>query len=139
MNPRYKSYSQAVFMTVLLATFSLLTTSSYAQSPTTFVWTNQFPGLVGGAGDMNYSTNYDPNGFPNPMTPTADPVTGAYGDLIQFDGRTTGPLMVTESGNRPDGSGLGGGGGQSYPAGARIQLTVNQTASVTLISPGGTS
>ena len=112
---------------ILCGTFAM--TSVFGQ--TTFVWTNQYPGILTGTGDMNQSTNWSPNGVPNPMVDGTGS-GGPSGDLILFDGRTTGPLSITESGGT-----LGGGGGQSYPAGARLELTANQTNSVTIVSPGG--
>jgi len=121
-------------MAVLLATFSFLTTPSYSQSPITYTWTNSIGLGIGGAGDMNQATNYSPNAVPTPMTPTADPIDGSFGDLILFDGQAPGPLMVTESGGN-----LAGFGGQAYPAGVRVRLTLNQVSPLTIISPGGTS
>ncbi|HXR04321.1 MAG TPA: autotransporter-associated beta strand repeat-containing protein, partial [Verrucomicrobiae bacterium] len=112
-----------ILFTVLGSAFA--TTVVFGQ--TTYVWTNQFPGHLAGVGDMNQATNWSPNGVPNPMTgPDAN---GVCGDLMQFAGLTTGPLSVTESGGT-----LGGGGGQNYPAGARIELTSAQTNSVTIYS-----
>jgi fibronectin-binding autotransporter adhesin len=107
---------------------TVATTAVFGQTPQTYVWTNQYTAHNAGVGDMNLATNWNPNGVPTPMTPTAD-ANGAYGDLMQFSGLTTGPLSVTESGGT-----LGGGGGQSYPAGARIELTSAQTNSVTIFS-----
>jgi len=100
---------------------------------TTYVWTNQYQAHLNvNGGDMNQATNWNPNGVPTPMNgPDAN---GSYGDLLLFDGQTTGPLSVTE-----DGGSLSGFGGQSYPAGARIELTSNQTASVTIYSVVGLS
>lgn len=82
---------------------------------------------------MNQATNWSPNGVPTPMTPTPD-TNGAYGDLMLFDGRTTGPLSITQSGGI-----IVGFGGAGYPAGSRLRLTSNQVGSVNIISPGGTS
>lgn len=104
---------------------TVATTAVFGQTPLTYVWTNQTPLNAQGVGDMNFATNWNPNAVPTPMTPTPD-ADGNYGDLMIFDGLTTGPLKVTESGGT-----LVGGGGQSYPAGARIRLTGNQTAAVT--------
>ena len=121
------------FLIVLSSTVAM--TAAFGQSPlvlTTYVWTNQFPGHLAGVGDMNQATNWSPNGVPNPMS--GPDSNGVSGDLALFDGRTTGPLSITQSGGVSSGS-----GGQSYPAGLRIQLTSNQTSSVTIMSPGGTS
>src|SRR6185295_16475900 len=107
---------------------TVATTALFGQSPLVYVWTNQFPLQLQGIGDLNITTNWNPNGAPNPMTPTAD-VDGNFGDLMIFDGLTTGPFRVTESGGT-----LSGFGGQTYPAGARVLLTSNQTGSVTFFT-----
>jgi hypothetical protein len=67
------------------------TTAVFGQ--TTYVWTNETPLLLV-SGDMNQATNWTPNGIPRPDV--TDGTTS--GDEMQFDGRTTGPLAVTQNG-----------------------------------------
>ena len=110
---------------LLLLCSALAMTSVFGQ--TTFVWTNQYAAHLAGAGDMNQNTNWDPNGFPS--SSSGPDVNNVFGDECMFDGRTTGPLSVTESGG-----GLSGGGGSGNPLGARTHLTANQTAPVTIFS-----
>jgi hypothetical protein len=74
---------------------------------------------------MNQATNWTPNGIPRPDV--TDGTT--YGDEMQFDGRTTGPLAVTQNGGIQT-----FGGGSTQPYGLRIHLTSNQTGSVTIQS-----
>jgi autotransporter-associated beta strand protein len=109
---------------IVLCSVVFVTAAALAQ-PITYVWTNQNPQQLQGVGDLNITTNWNPNGAPTPMTPTPD-AEGNYGDLLIFDGQTTGPLRVTSSGGT-----LGGFGGQAYPAGVRVRLTANQTSPVT--------
>src|SRR6516162_6638794 len=101
--------------------------ATLAFGQTTYVWTNQNPlNLI--AGDLNQSTNWTPNGIPRPDSgPNSN---GVYGDEMQFDGRTTGPLAVTQNG-----AGMIGGGGGGVPYGLRLHLTPNQTQPVTIFSP----
>ena len=113
---------------LILIVCSLFAATAVFGQPVIRTWTNQNPAQLTGGGDMNVAANYDPNGVPTPMTPTPD-ADGNYGDQILFDGKTTGPLMVTQSGGT-----LGGFGGQAYPAGVRIVLTSNQTSSVMIYS-----
>lgn len=121
--------TRLTILAAVLCSF-FVTTAVLAQSPQVYVWTNQYVAQLGGSssGDLNQATNWNPNGVPNPMTPTPD-ANGFYGDLMQFAGQTTGAITATENGGS-----LSGGGGQSYPAGARIQLTSSQMSPVTLIS-----
>jgi fibronectin-binding autotransporter adhesin len=132
MKTRYVSYSHAAFVAVLLATFSFMITSSYGQS--IYAWTNQNPTHLA-AGDMNQGTNWDRildgatfdfNGVPRPDF--QDGVT--WGDTMLFDGRTTGPLLVTQNGGSQ-----ANGAGSGQPYGLRIELSPNQTSPVTIYSP----
>src|SRR5215471_2085277 len=113
MNTRLKSYSHAVFVMALFATFSFMISSSYGQTPLTLVWTNQNPAHPAGS-DFAVAANWLPASVPQPMTPTPD-ANGAYGDLLMFDGQTTGALKVTAV--------IVGFGGQTYPAGLRVLVT----------------
>src|ERR1039457_943211 len=99
MKTKYKSYSQIVLITVLLtASCFFATTAAFGQT-TTFTWTNQYVGHVGGSGDMNQTTNWSPVTANGPSSSTGpDPVSGWYGDLVLFDGQTTNAIAVTESG-----------------------------------------
>ena len=95
---------------------------------TIYVWTNQNPILYSG-GDLALNTNWTPNGVPR--ADTGPDSKGVYGDEMQFDGRTSGPLAVTQNGGGPQTAG----GGAGLPYGLRIHLTSNQTSSVTIQSP----
>jgi fibronectin-binding autotransporter adhesin len=110
----------------LVALGSMLAVTAFCQ--TTYVWTNQNPGHLAGPGDFNQVTNWSPNSVPDPMT--GPDSNGVSGDLALFAGLTAGPLSITESGGIAVGF-----GGRSYAAGLRIQLTSNQTSSVTIQSP----
>jgi autotransporter-associated beta strand protein len=113
------------------------TTAVFAQ--TTYVWTNQNPALLT-SGDLNRGANWvivgtpaanrDANGIPRPDF--TDGIT--WGDEMLFDGRTIGPLVATQNGGSQ-----ANGGGSGQPYGLRVHLTSNQTNSVTIISPVGTS
>jgi autotransporter-associated beta strand protein len=94
---------------------------------TAYTWTNQTPALDVNRGDLMLATNWSPNGVPNANT---EPDTnGVIGDEMRFDGRTTGPLTITQS------SAPIGGPPASGPSGLRIHVTSNQTAPVTIFSP----
>ena len=59
-------------LTILKSLFILgsafATTAVFGQAPLTYVWTNQSPGQLQGVGDLNVTTNWNPNGAPTPMT-----------------------------------------------------------------------
>jgi autotransporter-associated beta strand protein len=118
---------------------SLAVTSALSQS--TYVWTNQNPQQLElspvpaqGAGDLNQGTNWtriagpgtggtDAGGVPRP-----DFQDGViWGDEMQFNGQTIGPVVATQ-----DGGAQINGAGSGQPYGLHIHLTANQTAPVTL-------
>jgi autotransporter-associated beta strand protein len=109
---------------VILLYSALATTAVFGQ--TIYIWTNQNP-LNNIAGDLAQATNWSPNGVPIPNTGPNG--SGGYGDEMQFDGQTTGPLTVTQNASQA------GGAGSGFPYGLRIHLTSNQTTSVTIFSP----
>lgn len=82
---------------------------------------------------MNQPTNWSPVIAGGPNSSTGPDANGAYGDLVLFDGQTTGAIAVTESGGN-----LSAGGGSGNPLGARIEVTANQTNPVTIYWAGGT-
>src|ERR1039457_3270211 len=130
-------FTMLKFLIILCITFA--TTAAFGQ--TTYTWTNQYCALLPNTtgGDMNQSTNWTPNGFPRSDS-GPDPVSGWYGDLVLFDGRTTGAIVISESGNNPSpGYGFSSGGGSGNPLGARIEVTSLQTSPVQIVSVGGTS
>ena len=81
--------------------------TSAAISQTLYTWTNNPPS------DISASTNWNPNGMPNSNT----------GDTMQFDGKSSGPVIATAN------TSLQQGGGQR---GMNIWVTANQGSSVTL-------
>jgi fibronectin-binding autotransporter adhesin len=118
---------------------SLAVTAAFSQS--TYVWTNQNPQQLElspvpaqGAGDLNQGTNWsrivgpssggtDANGVPRP-----DFQDGViWGDEMQFNGQTVGPVIATQ-----DGGQQANGAGSGQPYGLHIHLTSSQTAPVTL-------
>jgi autotransporter-associated beta strand protein len=122
----------------------LAATPVFSQS--TYVWTNQNPQQLElspvpgqGAGDLNQGTNWtrivgpssggtDANGVPRP-----DFQDGViWGDEMQFNGLTTGPVIATQ-----DGGAQANGAGSGQPYGLHIHLTSSQTAPVTLYTRAG--
>jgi autotransporter-associated beta strand protein len=108
---------------LVIALYSAFITKA-AFGQTTYVWTNQYPAHLA-AGDLNQATNWSPNGVP---TSSSGPdANGVYGDEMQFDGLTTGPLNVTENNTGLELPPQG-------PAGLRIHVTSNQPEPVTISS-----
>ena len=103
---------------------AVATTAIFGQS--TYVWTNQNPAHASPLG----TSTPPPIGAPtvSPAGRISDGIT--FGDEMQFDGQTTGPLIATQNG----GSQVNG-SGAAQPYGLRIHLTANQTSPVTIISP----
>lgn len=118
---------------------SVAAMSAVGQS--TYVWTNQNPQQLDlspapgqGAGDLNQGTNWmrivgpstggtDANGVPRP-----DFQDGViWGDEMQFNGLTVGPVNATQNGGQQ-----ANGAGSGQPYGLHIHLTSNQTAPVSL-------
>jgi autotransporter-associated beta strand protein len=134
-----------ILRSIIALSGCLAATSAFSQS--TYVWTNQNPQQLAipgapagfGSGDLNMGTNWmrivgpssggtDANGVPRP-----DFQDGViWGDEMQFDGRTTGPVIATQDGGS---QANGAGSGQTY--GLHIHLTANQTAPVTLYTRAG--
>jgi autotransporter-associated beta strand protein len=121
--PQLMKSRLTLFKLLIILVSTVATTTVFGQ--TIYVWTNQNPTLAT-AGDLNQATNWSPNGIPIPNV--TDTVT--FGDEMQFNGQTTGPLTVTQNGGTQV---AGGGSGQPY--GLRIHLTASQTAPVTIQSP----
>jgi len=126
----------------IVALYSCLALTS-ALSQSVYVWTNQNPQQLQlspppadnhGNGDLNQGTNWtrvagpgtggtDANGQPRPDF--QDGVT--WGDEMQFNGQTIGPVIATQDGGF---QANGAGSGQTY--GLHVHLTANQTAPVTV-------
>src|SRR5215831_3650978 len=122
-----------LFHFIAVVCSAIAAASVYGQ--TSYVWTNQTPGLLI-SGDLNRGANWDLFGIPAvnrdfngvPRPDFTDGIT--FGDEMLFDGRTIGPLIVTQNG-----ASQVNGGGSSQPFGLRIHLSSNQISSVTIISP----
>jgi fibronectin-binding autotransporter adhesin len=133
-----------ILRSIVALSACLAVTSGFSQS--TYVWTNQNPQQLElspvpgqGAGDLNQGTNWmrivgpstggtDANGTPRPDFQD----TVIWGDEMQFDGRTTGPVIATQ-----DGGAQANGAGSGQPYGLHIHLTANQTSPVTLYTRAG--
>jgi autotransporter-associated beta strand protein len=101
----------------LSAAFAGLLLASGAFGQTTYIFTNQTPSHPA-VGDMGISTNWDPNGLPNPGST----------DVAEFNGVTTGPLAVTLNGNL---------GGNSGNPGIQFYMAAGQTSSLQIGPPAG--
>ena len=111
-----------LFVIALCGAFA--TTAAFGQgtgnsTQTNFVWI-----VPGGAGDVGTSTNWSPTGVPNPSRNGA---SSNYGDIMDFDGQTAGPVFATSNGGAQVGSSVGG-----TTAGIYLHLTSNQVNRVTL-------
>ncbi len=84
------------------------TTAVFGQM--TYTWTNS------AGGDLAGSTNWNPNGVPNPNDANV-------GDTMQFDGQSSGPVAATSN----TGAQVGYSGGAW---GLKVHLTSNQTSPV---------
>lgn len=103
---------------------ALATTAVFGQATgnalqTNFVWI-----ATGGAGDFGTSANWSPTGVPLPARTGS---SSDYGDIMDFDGQTTGPVFATSNGGSQTGSSVGG-----TTAGLYIHLTANQVSPVTI-------
>src|SRR6266404_3344849 len=113
---------------VLCCTFA--TTSVFGQAQTTYIWTNQFPANTATPGDLGTATNWSPNGVPSGGT--GPDVNGIFGDELQWNGLTTGPLDLTANTITTSFSGSA--------SGVRVHLTPSQTSPVSwrcLVPTGG--
>ena len=71
-------------LVALCSTFA--STAAFGQA-TSFIWTNQTDS--GTSSQIGVAANWSPNGIPNPNSNVGNP-----GDVLQFDGQTTGPLYI---------------------------------------------
>jgi len=99
---------------VLLALSAVASTTALGQQ-LVYDWTNNV------AGDLATAANWTPNGVPIPGTSS-----GYTGDLMQFNGQSTGPVYATSNGGAQTGSSVGG-----TTAGLYVELTANQASPVT--------
>jgi autotransporter-associated beta strand protein len=114
-------YRCATFRSLLTLFGIFVATTILGQ--TTFVWTNQFPSHLSNPADLQASTNWNPNGTPQP-------IDGSAGDTMQWDGQTTGNLSLTWN---------GGQGGFSAGAGFGLNLYMdsNQVGNLNITMPAG--
>ncbi len=130
-----------ILRSIIALSGCLAATSAFSQS--TYVWTNQNPQQLSGSGaaDFNQGTNWmrivgpssggtDAGGVPRPDF--QDGVV--WGDEMQFNGLTTGPVIATQ-----DGGSQANGAGSGQPYGLHIHLTANQTAPVTVYTRASVS
>ena len=87
-------------------------------SQTNFVW------ISPGVGDVATATNWTPTGVPNPARNGS---SADFGDIMDFEGQTTGPVFATSNGGTQTGSSVGG-----TTAGLYIHLGASQVNRVTL-------
>src|SRR5690349_21616828 len=93
---------------LLILCATVATAPVFGQTP--YVWTNQNPQLSV-AGDFDQATNWTPNAVP--QSNTGPDANNVYGDIAVFDGRTTGPLTLTDIDSNA-------GGGSPNPLGIHI-------------------
>lgn len=108
-NPQPMKTRITMLRLLLVLSGTVAATAVFGQ--TTYTWTNA------AGGDIATAANWDPNGQPS----------GATTDIAQWDGRTTGPLIVTGSATALPGTGYG-------TSGIGIAFTANQVSSVTFTS-----
>ena len=87
-------------------------------SQTNFVW------ISPGVGDVGTATNWTPAGVPNPARNGS---SADYGDIMDFEGHTTGPVFATSNGGSQTGSSVGG-----TTAGLYLHVGASQVNRVTL-------
>jgi fibronectin-binding autotransporter adhesin len=111
-----------LFVIALCGAFA--TTAAFGQATgnpaqTNFVWI-----AAGGAGDVGTAANWNPTGVPSPARTGS---SANYGDIMDFDGQTTGPVFATSNGGSETGSSVGG-----ATAGLYLHVDANQVNRVTL-------
>ncbi|HEX4350498.1 MAG TPA: autotransporter-associated beta strand repeat-containing protein, partial [Verrucomicrobiae bacterium] len=104
--------------TALLAASCFLVTTTAVFGQTSFIWTNQADSGTGS--QIGVAANWNPNGVPNPNSDV-----GAPGDVLQFDGRTTGSLFIDADGSLMGGSSAG-------VVGVVVYLDANQVSPMSL-------
>jgi fibronectin-binding autotransporter adhesin len=104
--------------TALLASSCFLVTATAVFGQATLVWTNQLDS--GTASQIGVAANWNPNFTPNPNSDV-----GAPGDVMLFDGQTTGPLFIDADGTMQGGSSAG-------VVGIVVHVDQNQVSPVSL-------
>ncbi|MGA2852726.1 MAG: autotransporter-associated beta strand repeat-containing protein [Verrucomicrobiota bacterium] len=102
---------------------AFVTTAAFGQgtgnaSQTNLTW------IATGVADVGTAANWTPIGIPVPSHANA---STEYGDIMTFDGQTTGPVDATSNGGSQVGSSVGG-----TTAGLYLHVTANQVNRVTL-------
>ena len=111
-----------LFVIALFGAFA--TTAAFGQGTGNALQTN-FVWIAAGSNiDVGTSTNWSPTGVPNPSRTGS---SSDYGDILDFNGQTTGPVFATSNGGSETGSSVGG-----TTAGLYVHLTSNQVNRVTL-------
>ena len=111
-----------LFVIALCGAFA--TTAAFGQATGNALQTN-FVWIAAGSNiDVGTSTNWSPTGVPNPAR--AGQSTD-YGDILDFNGQTTGPVFATSNGGSEVGASVGG-----ATAGLYVHVTSNQANRVTL-------
>jgi fibronectin-binding autotransporter adhesin len=111
-----------LFVIALCGAFA--TTAAFGQATGNAVQTN-FVWIAAGSNiDVGTSTNWTPTGVPSPARRG---LSSDYGDIMAFDGQTTGPVDATSNGGSQGGSSVGG-----LTAGLYLHVTANQVNRVTL-------
>jgi autotransporter-associated beta strand protein len=116
--------TKLTILKLIAASCVLATTSAFGQatgnaSQTNFIW------IAAGANiDVGTSTNWSPTGVP---VPSRNGSSSDYGDIMDFEGQTTGPVSATSNGGSETGSSVGG-----TTAGLYFHVGANQVNRVTL-------
>jgi autotransporter-associated beta strand protein len=111
-----------LFVIALCGAFA--TTAAFGQATGNAVQTN-FVWIAAGSNlDVGTSTNWSPTGVPNPARTGS---SSDYGDIMDFNGQTTGPVFATSNGGSQVGGSVGG-----ATAGLYVHVTSNQANRVTL-------
>ena len=108
---------------------TLATTAAFGQATgnplqTNFVWI-----ATGGAGDVGTAANWNPAGVPSPARTGS---SANYGDIMDFEGQTAGPVLATSNGGSQVGSSVGG-----TTAGLYLHVGANQDRPGDALHDGG--
>jgi autotransporter-associated beta strand protein len=106
-----------LILSILALCGAFATTAAFGQQ-LVFTWTNNPPG------DLGTTNCWNPNGTPNPGGFAQG--SGYVGDMMQFDGQSSGPVSATSNGGAQQGGSVGG-----TTAGLYVHLTSNQVNRVT--------
>ena len=109
---------RSTLITLLLVLCSAFAPTAVFGAQLIYTWTNS------AGGDLATAANWNPNGVPIPGTSS-----GYVGDVLKFDGQSTGPVLARSTTGSQTGSSVGG-----TTAGIYIWVTANQASPVNLFT-----